>query len=156
MKERRHFILGGFSALSVLMTGKLFSKSNLSKKVIKTKKAPAAIGPYSQGIRAGDFLFLSGQIPIETKTGKLVKGDIKKQTKIVLENIKSVLEAAGTDMNSVVKATVFLSDLDNYSKVNQIYANYFQAPYPARAAVQVARLPRDVDIEIEVVAFLNH
>lgn len=155
MRGRRHFILGSFSALSVLMTGKLFSKSKISKGVIKTKKAPEAIGPYSQGIRAGDFLFLSGQIPIEVKTGKLIKGGIKNQTKTVLENIKSILEAAGTNMNAVVKATVFLSDLNNYSKVNNIYATYFQAPYPARAAVQVARLPKDVDIEIEVVAYLN-
>jgi 2-iminobutanoate/2-iminopropanoate deaminase len=155
MNRRRNFVLTGFSMLTAFFSGKLLSKSNPWKRVIKTTGAPAAIGPYSQGIIAGKFLFLSGQIPINAKTGELIKGNIKDQTKLVLDNIKAVLKAAGTDMNSVVKATVFLSDMDNYSTVNKIYASYFGAPYPARAAVQVARLPKDVDIEIEVIACLG-
>jgi len=147
-------LVAGFSAFSALFAGKLISSPGQAwKKEIKTSKAPAAIGPYSQGIRADNFLFLSGQIPIDPSTGKLVNGGVKKQAVVVFENIKAVLKAANADFSNVVKATVFLKNLDNYSVVNQIYASYFEAPFPARAAVEVARLPKDVEIEVEVIAY---
>jgi 2-iminobutanoate/2-iminopropanoate deaminase len=126
----------------------------IEKKVIQTEKAPKAIGPYSQAIQAGNFLFLSGQIPLDPKTGELVKGDIRQQTQQVLENIKGVLESQGLGMDNVVKATIFLKDIGNFNQVNEIYGTYFSSSPPARSTVGVAKLPRDADIEIEVVAFL--
>jgi len=126
----------------------------VKKKVIQTEKAPRAIGPYSQAIRAGDFLFLSGQIPLDPKTGELVKGDIRQQTKQVLENIKGVLESQGLGMEDVVKATIFLKDIGNFNQVNEVYAAYFPSSPPARSTVEVAKLPRDADIEIEAIALI--
>jgi 2-iminobutanoate/2-iminopropanoate deaminase len=126
----------------------------VKKKVIQTDKAPRAIGPYSQAIRAGNFLFLSGQIPLDPKTGELVKGDIRQQTKQVLENIKGVLESQGLGMEDVVKATIFLKDIGNFNQVNEVYATYFPSSPPARSTVGVARLPRDTDIEIEAIALI--
>src|SRR4030067_2682217 len=119
------------------------------KKVIQTDKAPRAIGPYSQAIRAGNFLFLSGQIPLDPKTGELVKGDIGQQTKQVLENIKGVLESQKLEMEDVVKVTIFLKDIGNFNRVNEVYATYFPPPAPARSTVEVAKLPRNAEIEIE-------
>jgi 2-iminobutanoate/2-iminopropanoate deaminase len=124
------------------------------KKVIQTEKAPKAIGPYSQAIQAGNFLFLSGQIPLDPKTGELVKGDIRKQTQQVLENIKEILESQGLGMENVVKATLFLKDIGNFNQVNEVYANYFPSSPPARSTVEVAKLPRDTDIEIEAIALI--
>ena len=124
------------------------------KKVIQTDKAPRAIGPYSQAIRAGNFLFLSGQIPLDPKTGELVKGDIRQQTKQVLENIKGVLESQGLGMEDVVKATIFLKDIGNFNQVNEVYATYFPSSPPSRSTVEVAKLPRDADIEIEAIALI--
>jgi len=126
----------------------------MKKKVIQTKGAPKAIGPYSQAIQAGNFLFLSGQIPLDPKTGELVKGDIRKQTQQVLENIKGVLESQGLGMENVVKATLFLKDIGNFNQVNEVYANYFPSSPPARSTVEVAKLPRDADIEIEAIALI--
>ena len=126
----------------------------VKKKVIQTEKAPRAIGPYSQAIRAGDFLFLSGQIPLDPKTGELVKGDIRQQTKQVLENIKGVLESQELGMEDVVKATIFLKDIGNFNQVNEVYAAYFPSSPPARSTVEVAKLPRDADIEIEAIALI--
>jgi 2-iminobutanoate/2-iminopropanoate deaminase len=126
----------------------------VKKKAVHTEKAPKAIGPYSQAIQAGNFLFLSGQIPLDPKTGELVKGDIRQQTQRVLENIKGVLESQGLGMDNVVKATIFLKDIGNFNQVNEIYATYFPSSPPARSTVGVAKLPRDADIEIEVVALL--
>ena len=126
----------------------------VKKKVIQTDKAPRAIGPYSQAIRAGNFLFLSGQIPLDPKTGELVKGDIRQQTKQVLENIKGVLESQGLGMEDVVKATIFLKDIGNFNQVNEVYATYFPSSPPARSTVEVAKLPRDADIEIEAIALI--
>jgi 2-iminobutanoate/2-iminopropanoate deaminase len=126
----------------------------MRKKVIHTEKAPKAIGPYSQAIQAGNFLFLSGQIPLDPKTGELVKGDIRQQTQQVLENIKGVLESQGLGMGNVVKATIFLKDIGDFNQVNEIYTTYFPSSPPARSTVEVSKLPRDADIEIEVVAFL--
>jgi 2-iminobutanoate/2-iminopropanoate deaminase len=126
----------------------------MKKRVIQTEKAPKAIGPYSQAIQAGNFLFLSGQIPLDPKTGELVKGDIRKQTQQVLENIKEILESQGLGMENVVKATLFLKDIGNFNQVNEVYANYFPSSPPARSTVEVAKLPRDTDIEIEAIALV--
>ena len=120
----------------------------VEKRIIATPDAPAAIGPYSQAVMIGNTLYLSGQIAIDPKTGKLVTGDIEKETRLVLDNIRAVLEEAGMGFEDVVQAQVFLKDLDHYGLVNRIYAEYFTRDFPARAAVQVARLPKDVSIEI--------
>ena len=122
------------------------------KKQIQTDKAPKAIGPYSQGIAANGFIFCSGQIPIDPATGNLVDGTVEDQTRQVLKNLGAVLEAAGSLYNQVVKATVFLQDMNDFAKMNGVYGEFFKTPYPARAAVQVARLPRDVKVEIEAIA----
>jgi 2-iminobutanoate/2-iminopropanoate deaminase len=122
------------------------------KKQVQTDKAPKAIGPYSQGIVANGFLFVSGQIPIDPATGDLNTGTIEDQARQVLKNVGAVLEAAGSSYESVVKATVFLQDMNDFGKMNAVYAEFFKAPCPARATVQVARLPRDVKIEIEAIA----
>jgi len=126
----------------------------VKKKVIQTEKAPKAIGPYSQAIQAGNFLFLSGQIPLDPKTGELVKGDIRKQTQRVLENIKGILESQGLGMENVVKVTIFLKDIGNFNQVNEVYATYFPSSPPARSTVEVSKLPRNADIEIEAIAVI--
>ncbi len=126
----------------------------MEKKVIETQSAPKAIGPYSQAIRAGKFLFLSGQIPLDPKTGELVKGDIDQQTKRILENIKGILESQKLGMENVVKTTIFLKEMGNFNRVNEIYGAYFPTSPPARSTVEVARLPRDVEIEIEAIALV--
>lgn len=126
----------------------------MKKRVIQTEKAPKAIGPYSQAIQAGNFLFLSGQIPLDPASGELVKGDIREQTRRVLDNLKGVLESQNLGMEDVVKVTIFLKDMENFSHVNEVYATYFPSFPPARSTVEVARLPRDVGIEMEVIAFL--
>ncbi len=124
------------------------------KQVIHTDKAPAAIGPYSQAIQIGQLLFTSGQIPIDPETGALVEGGIQEQTRQSLNNIKAILNAAGTNMGAVVKTTVFLQDMNDFAAMNEVYAQFFQEPYPARSAVQVGRLPKDALVEIETVAQL--
>ncbi|PIV24394.1 MAG: hypothetical protein COZ69_01355 [Deltaproteobacteria bacterium CG_4_8_14_3_um_filter_45_9] len=126
----------------------------MGKRVIQTEKAPKAIGPYSQAIQAGNFLFLSGQIPLDPKTGELVKGDIRQQTQQVLENIKGVMESQGLGMEDVVKVTIFLKDIGNFNQVNEIYSTYFPSSPPARSTVEVAKLPKDADIEIEAIAVI--
>lgn len=120
--------------------------------VVSTNRAPAAIGPYSQAIKAGDFVFLSGQIPIHPATGEVVEGDIKIQTRQVLENIKHILDAAGSSLDKVVKTTVFMKDLNDYVAMNDVYKEFFPNKPPARAAVQAAKLPRDAHVEIEAIA----
>lgn len=122
------------------------------KQEIKTDRAPQAIGPYSQAILTEEFIFASGQIHLDPKTGEMISGSIKEQTKQVLENIKAVLEAAGSSLDEVVKTTVFLQDMNDFSPMNEVYASYFRPPYPARSTIQVARLPRDARIEIEAIA----
>jgi 2-iminobutanoate/2-iminopropanoate deaminase len=124
----------------------------MKKKVIQTEKAPKAIGPYSQAVKAGNLLFLSGQIPIDPKTGELVNGDIRQQTRQALENIKEILESQKLAMGDVVKVTIFLKDIGNFNQVNEVYATYFPFLPPARSTVEVARLPRDANIEIEAIA----
>ncbi len=121
---------------------------------VSTEKAPSAIGPYSQGIKASGFVFCSGQIPAKPGSGELVTGSITDQTKQCLSNVKAVIEAAGSSMNRVVKCTVFLKDMNDFAEMNAEYAKWFSEPPPARAAVQVARLPKDVSIEIEAIAEL--
>jgi 2-iminobutanoate/2-iminopropanoate deaminase len=122
------------------------------KEVIYTDAAPKPIGPYSQAVKVGKMLFVAGQIPVDPKTGEVVKGGIKEQTRQVLENIKAVLEAAGYTLSDVAMAFVFLSDLNNFAAFNEVYAQYFPEKPPARVTVQAARLPRDVLIEIAVIA----
>ena len=111
-----------------------------------------AIGPYSQAIAVGSFIYTSGQIPIHPKTGEVVGNEIQQQAEQVLENLKNVLEAAGSGMDKVVKTTVFIKDMNSFSKVNEVYAKYFKEPYPARSCVEVSKLPKDVLVEIEAVA----
>jgi len=123
---------------------------------VTTPDAPGAIGPYSQAIRAGDFLFLSGQIPLDAATGQLVAGGIAEQTHQVLKNLGAVLKAAGSSYARVVKTTVYLADMGEFSAMNEIYGTYFSSPAPARATVQAARLPRDVRVEIDAIAYVGN
>ena len=124
------------------------------REAISSPDAPAAIGPYSQAVKAGNQLFLSGQIPIDPHTGNLVDGGIEPQTRQVFENIAAILKAAGASFDNVVTAGVFLADMNDFAKMNEVYGTYFAAPFPARATVQVARLPRDCRVEIQVTAIL--
>ena len=123
---------------------------------ISTPHAPGAIGPYSQAMRAGDLVFLSGQIPLDPATGQLVTGDIKQETAQVMKNLGAVLEAAGASFAHVVKTTIFLADMADFSAVNEVYASHFANEPPARATVQVAALPRGARVEIDAVAYLGH
>ncbi|MFJ7700755.1 RidA family protein [Lysinibacillus fusiformis] len=123
-------------------------------KVVATTNAPAAIGPYSQGIIVNDIFYSSGQIPL-TATGELVEGDITVQTNQVFANVKAVLEAAGTSLENVVKTTVFMKDMNDFVAMNEVYASHFGEHKPARSAVEVARLPKDVKVEIEVIAIVK-
>jgi 2-iminobutanoate/2-iminopropanoate deaminase len=122
------------------------------KHAVSSPDAPAAIGPYSPAVRAGQLLFVSGQVPIDPATGQMIDGDIAAQTRRVLDNVGALLEAAQRSFGDVVRTTVFLADMNDFAVVNTIYGQYFSAPYPARATVQVARLPKDARIEIDVIA----
>lgn len=124
-------------------------------KTIHTDKAPAAIGPYVQGKVVGNFLFASGQVPLSSETGEVIGTSIQEQTKQVLKNISVILAEAGTDFDHVVKTTCFLSDMDDFVPFNEVYATAFKTDFPARSAVEVARLPKDVKVEIEVIAYLD-
>jgi 2-iminobutanoate/2-iminopropanoate deaminase len=119
---------------------------------ILTNNAPAAIGPYSQAIVSGNLIYTSGQIAIDPKTGGISAQDIENQTRQVLENVKSILKAAGSSMSKVIKTTVFIRNMGDFQKINSIYADYFTEPYPARSCVEVSKLPKDVFIEIEAIA----
>ena len=121
-------------------------------RAVHTDGAPAALGPYSQAIVAGGFVYTAGQIPLDPDSGELVEGGVEVQAERVLENLGAILAAAGSSFSKVVKTTVFLSDMDDYAAVNEVYARYFREPYPARSAVQVARPPRGVRLEIEAIA----
>jgi len=125
------------------------------KKIISTSEAPAAIGPYSQGVRLGSTIYLSGQIPLDPKSGQIVAGGIDAQTKRVMENIGAVLRAEGLTFENVVKTTIFLADLGDFQTVNEIYGSYFKQAPPARSTVQVAALPKGARLEIEVIAVAN-
>ncbi|MEI7645941.1 MAG: RidA family protein [Chloroflexales bacterium] len=124
----------------------------MQRTVIRAHDAPAAIGPYSQAVRAGDLIFLSGQLPVDPASGQIVDGDIGAMTRQIFANISAVLAAAGSSLDKIVKATVFLADMGDFATMNAAYAEFFSADPPARSTVQVARLPRDARIEIEVVA----
>ncbi|ENQ3107159.1 RidA family protein [Bacillus cereus] len=121
--------------------------------VISTQHAPGAIGPYSQAMKAGNFIFTSGQLPIDPKTGEMPE-TIKEQTTLSLENVKAILEEAGSDLSKVVKTTVFLKDMNHFAQMNEVYTTYFTENFPARSAIQIARLPKDALVEIEVIATL--
>lgn len=125
------------------------------KKIVATAKAPSAIGPYSQGVAAsGTAVFVSGQIPIDPATGSIAGGDIITQARQSLSNVRAVLEAAGAELKNVVKTTVFLADMNDFAAMNTVYSEFFTENYPARSAVQVSRLPKDVKVEIEAIAFI--
>jgi len=124
----------------------------MERQVVSTDKAPKAIGPYSQAIRVGDFVFCAGQAGLEPATGVLVKGGIEAETRRVLQNLAAVLEAAGSSLSRVVKTTVFLTNMDEFQKMNTVYAEFFPSAPPARSTVQVSRLPKDACVEIEVIA----
>ena len=122
------------------------------KRAISSPDAPKASGPYSQAVRAGQFLFVSGQVPLDPSTGQIVEGDIEAQTRRVFANLAAVLAAGGRSFADVVRTTVFLADMNDFATVNEVYGQYFSEPYPARATVQVARLPKDARVEIDVIA----
>ena len=124
------------------------------RQAVSSPSAPKAIGPYSQAIRAGSLLFVSGQIPLDPDTGAMVDGDIAAQTHRVFANLKAILEAAGASFDNVVRTTVYLADMNDFATVNEIYGTYFSSPAPARATVQAARLPRDARVEIDLIASL--
>ncbi len=129
-----------------------FSEDYLSKQSISTPLAPAAIGPYSQAIRSGNLLFVSGQIPLDPATGHIVEGDAAVQTARVLQNLSAILDAAGSSLGQVLKTTVYLKDLADFAMMNEVYARFFEDGPPARSTVEVARLPRNVSVEIDLIA----
>ncbi len=152
MKRRKALkTIGGVTLVTPYLLSKQ-ERRKIMKKAIQTEKAPKAIGPYSQGIVANGLIFASGQIPIDPATGNLNTGSIEDQTRLVLKNLQSVLEAGGCSTDQVVKCTVFLQDMNDFNQMNAVYSEFFKPPYPARAAVQVARLPKDVKVEIEAIA----
>ena len=154
MKRREALItLGSMTLVGPYVISSQTRSANM-KKEIKTDKAPKAIGPYSQAIAVNGFIFASGQIAMDPKTGEINTGTIEEQTRLALTNLKSVIEAGGSSFEKVVKCTVFLEDMDEFSRMNAVYSEFFKPPYPGRAAVQVARLPKDVKVEIEAIAVL--
>jgi reactive intermediate/imine deaminase len=156
MASRRRILgnalLGALGATSIRTA---MGADSMTRKIIHTDNAPKAIGTYSQAVRAGDTVYLSGQIPLDPKTMELVTGDIEKEIRRVFENLKAVAEAAGGSLAQAVKVNVYLTDLANFAKVNEIMAQYIPEPYPARAAVGVAQLPRGARVEIEAVLHLG-
>jgi len=129
--------------------------TEMQKEIISTENAPQAIGPYSQAVKAGNLMFISGQIPLDPKTGDLVSESIDEQAKQVLNNIKSICEAAGQSIDDIVKISIFLTDLENFAIVNEVMKEYFTEPYPARATVEVSGLPLGVKVEIEAIVLIN-
>lgn len=124
----------------------------MPKEIVSTTQAPAAIGPYSQAIKAGGLVFASGQIPLDPATGEVIAGDIKAQTNQAIKNLGAVLEAAGSSLDKVVKTTLFIKDMNEFAQINEVYAGYFRENPPARSTVEAARLPKDVRFEIEAIA----
>ena len=127
----------------------------MKKEIIISKKVPAAIGPYSPALKIGNLVFASGQLPVDPVIGEIIKGEIEAQTRRSLENLKAVLESYSISMENVVKTTIFLKDMNNFSRINKIYGKYFTGQFPARSCVEVSRLPKDADIEIEAIAFCD-
>ncbi|HZX46803.1 MAG TPA: RidA family protein [Clostridia bacterium] len=126
----------------------------MKKEIVSTKNAPGAVGPYSQAVKCGGMVYTAGQVALDPNTGQMVEGGIKEQTHQVFANLKAVLEAAGTSLENVVKATVFIVDMDKFGEVNEVYANYFTGDFPARSCIEVGRLPKGALVEIEVIAAL--
>jgi 2-iminobutanoate/2-iminopropanoate deaminase len=124
----------------------------MKKEIINTSQAPAPIGPYNQATRVNNMLFISGQIPADPETGELLMSSIEEETHRVMKNLKAILEAAGLGFENVLKTSIFISDMDNFSRINEVYGSYFSGEYPARETVQVARLPKDVNVEISAIA----
>lgn len=124
----------------------------MTREIVSTEQAPAAIGPYSQAVRTKDLIFVSGQIPIDPATGQLVSGDIRAETRQAMQNLKAILTAAGSSLENIVKTTLYISNMDQFAVINEVYAEFFADQPPARACVEVARLPRDVGVEVEAVA----
>ncbi len=153
MNKTIYIILGAL-VVAVVLIGFVAVNEMSSKQVIATEDAPGAIGPYSQGILIGDTLYCSGQIPLDPETGELVSGTIETQTRQVLDNLGAVLKAAGMDYGDVVSVTIFMDDLDNFARINQVYAEYFTVDEqpPARCTVEAARLPKDASVEISFIA----
>lgn len=127
----------------------------MSRSIIATDKAPAAIGPYSQAVRAGSTVYFSGQIPLDPATGALVEGDIAAQTRRVFDNLKAVAEAAGGSLDKIVRAGIYVTDLGNFATVNAVMAEYFQAPFPARSTIEVSALPKGAEVEVDAVMVLD-
>ncbi|MFH2001094.1 MAG: RidA family protein [Planctomycetota bacterium] len=127
----------------------------MNKEIISTSNAPAAIGPYSQAVRFGNLVFVSGQIPLDPRSGEVLGTDVRAQTQQALTNLKAVLDAAGSSMGKVLKATVYMKDLSEFSTMNEVYATFFKEAPPARAAVEVARLPKDVLVEVDAIAIAS-
>ena len=125
------------------------------RQAVATDSAPKAIGPYSQAVKAGNLVFVSGQIPIDPATGEFVPGDVSAQTDRVMRNLSAILEAAGTSLDAVVRCTVYLADMNDFAAMNEVYGSYFTQPAPARATIQAVRLPKDARVEIDVIAALN-
>ncbi|CAK7069333.1 reactive intermediate/imine deaminase [Tissierella sp. P1] len=126
----------------------------MTLRFLSTEKAPSAVGPYSQGVKSENIIYSSGQLPIDPETGELSKGDIQKETRLCLENVKAVLEAGHANIENIVKVTVFVTDMNDFSKINEVYAEFFGDHKPARSLVQVAALPKGADIEIEAIAII--
>ena len=139
------------------ISNNLYSEESkkMPKEIISTDNAPQAIGPYSQAVKTGNLIFISGQIPLDPKTGDIVDGSIEDQANQVLDNIKSICEAAGHGLEDIVKITIFLTDLGNFATVNEVMKNYFKEPYPARATVEISGLPLGVNVEIEAIVSTN-
>ncbi|SHE72260.1 RidA family protein [Desulforamulus putei] len=127
----------------------------MDKTIICTEKAPAAIGPYSQAVKVGNFMFISGQIPIDPATGNVVEGDIQEQTRQCIKNLQAICEAAGASLRDIVKTSVFIKDMNQFARVNEVYAQFFNAEPPARACVEVSCLPKNVLVEIEAIVFVK-
>lgn len=127
----------------------------MNSHIINTDRAPQAIGPYSQGVKVGNFIFTSGQIPLDPITGEIISVDVEVQTKQVLENLKQVLESGDSDLDHVIKTTVYIKNMDDFQRINEVYGTYFKSPYPARSCVEVSKLPKGVLIEIEAVAIIK-
>lgn len=128
------------------------NKTNNMQTIIKTDNAPAPIGPYNQAVKANGFLFVSGQIPANPQTGEIVNGSIEEETHMVMKNLEAILKEAGIGFQNVVKASIFISNMDDFARINAVYGSYFTDNFPARETVQVARLPKDVNVEISVIA----
>ena len=146
-----------FLCTILILTISIFSKelNQMSKEIISTKNAPQAIGPYSQAVKTGNLMFISGQIPLNPETGDLVSGSIEDEANQVLNNIKSICEAAGNSLEDIVKITIFLTDLDHFATVNEVMKEHFSEPYPARATIEVSGLPLGVNVEIEAIVSTN-